>query len=294
MPAASARTASTVGIAFPAVAAPRAPWTQAFILVQIAIAGEVVVDADHVGRRGVRPEPVEFGGRRSRPTKVSAQRMGLVHPSAQQVPGQPSPAILEPRLVLKPAAGEDPPEVFGLDQSGGWVPAPDGLHGERDAAALVQQRADETRIVAAVGIPVPVQAAEARRRQRLVDGGVLRNPRIALRERPRIARESLGKTRVEKIRAGRAAAVMEQPDNGLDPVFLEQRKSLVRRSPVEPVAAARRDILPQDGIAQRPQAERRDRGDVGGPTVVPALFQLPMEGVAEAVDRAFDAAPDLQ
>ena len=56
----------------------------------------------------------------------------------------------------------------------------------------------------------------------------------------------------------------------------------------------RRDALPQDGVAQRSDAERGDERDVAGPVVMPGTPDLIEEGLADAVDGALDAAPQLE
>ena len=64
-------------------------------MVQPALARHVVVDADHVGRAGMRDEPQDLVGVGAVFAQVRPERMLLVDSAAKQIPGEPAPLVVE-------------------------------------------------------------------------------------------------------------------------------------------------------------------------------------------------------
>src|SRR5438309_1441855 len=109
--------------------------------------------------------------------------MVLIYTSAQQIPCQPAAMILKFGLVLKSLCAVHLTEIIRLYELRAWVDPTNRLHGQDGCAALVEQHAKETAIIARVGIPQPIKRTEARRGQRFVDWRVVINPWITIRNR---------------------------------------------------------------------------------------------------------------
>lgn len=165
-----------VRVALAGVAAPGGARVRAELLIEVAVAGDVVVDADDIRRTRLGREHVELGGRGAVGLEEGTQRMRPVHAPAQEVPGEPAPLVVELGLVAQPLGAVGGAEVFGLHQSCRRIDAADRLHGEPRGGALVQQRAHEGARFTAVRVPVTIEAAEAGRGERLVHRGVVLNP----------------------------------------------------------------------------------------------------------------------
>jgi len=140
--------------------------------------------------------------------------MTLAEASAQEIPGEPAPVVLKPGLIFQVGAAEDAAEIFGLNQLGLRVDLPNGLHGENDAAALMDQRAGEGAGVPPMGIPETVETGESCRREGLVDGRVRAHPGVTFGHAPREAGELLREAFVQQARVRRAAAVVEKTNDG--------------------------------------------------------------------------------
>src|SRR3954470_7278953 len=148
--------------------------------------------------------------------------------------------------------------------------------------------------MAAVRIPMPVEAAEARGGERLVHGRVVLEPRIALGYRARKLRQLLGKARRHEACVPRAAAMVNEPGDGVDAELAQATQALVWPAPVGARRAVGRDALPEYGIAQLAHAQLGDAFQVIDALGVTAALHLAEVLVADAVDGAFDAAPQLQ
>src|SRR3954466_4858441 len=83
-----------------------------------------------------------------------------------------------------------------------------------------------------VRIPVSVETAKARRRERLVDGRVSVYPRIALTHGARVGGQLFREGAVKKTGRTRAAAVMNKADDGAHSQLFEAREALVGPGPV--------------------------------------------------------------
>ena len=68
---------------------------------------------------------------------------------------------------------------------------------------------------------MPVERAETRRGQRLVDDGIAAYPRIALGDPRGEGREPVSKRPVEQVGPGRAAAMVDESDNRIDAEFAQ-------------------------------------------------------------------------
>jgi hypothetical protein len=140
-------------------------------------------------------------------------------------------------------------------------------------------------------IPVSVEAAETCGGQRLIDGCVHRDPRVAASDPFRVARKHGGEMRIEQIRIRRSASMMHQARDGRDSQFIHPLESRVMPGPVRLVRMLRRHRFPKDGIAQCPDTEGGNRIKVPLPVLVPGLRSLVAETVADSRDGTFDPAP---
>ena len=121
------------------------------------------------------------------------------------------------------------------------------------------------------------------------------DPRIALRDRARRSAPAARETADRAARCSRAAAVVQQADDRPN----AERRSRASRSSVQrqssAVEAVRRDAFPEHRIAQRADAERGERGrDRRSAASCPLALELIETAIADPVDRALDAAPDLE
>lgn len=93
--------------------------------------------------------------------------MPLITASEEQVEREVPPQVLEFGLIRERRGREDRPSILGLDESRLRILDPDGVHGQCDPAALVDEHAEKRRVSARVRVPVAIEAAEFRRGQRL-------------------------------------------------------------------------------------------------------------------------------
>src|SRR5262249_47301639 len=133
------------------------------------------------------------------------------------------------------------------------------------------------------------------RGERLVHRGVVLHPRVALRHGAREGREAVGEVRAREARATRAAAVVQEADDGPDAEGAEPFEPRV--GPGEgrgaDVAAGTR-ALPEDGVAERRDPQPREQIDVGRPAGVAAPLHLVEVPVPHAVDGALHTSPELE
>src|SRR5688572_541986 len=109
-------------------------------------------------------------------------RMRRVDASAQQVPRQPAPLVLEVGLILERRRAVDRTQVVGLQEARGRIDGTNRPHRQDRGAAFVDQYAGEGASTALVGKPMAVQSAETRGGERLVDGRIPLEPGESPRE----------------------------------------------------------------------------------------------------------------
>ncbi len=184
-------------------------------MIQKPVARQIVIDADHVGRARPVPEELEFSLADGF-AQVAPQRMILADAAAKQVEAQPAPVVFECGLLPEFRRRENPPQVFGLDQLGLRADRPDLFHRKHGGAALVDQRPEKIGMAFSVGVPMAVEAAEARRRQRFVDRRVFLDPWIAFGHAPRVACKHLCELRLEDFAVTGSVAVMAERRDDFD------------------------------------------------------------------------------
>jgi hypothetical protein len=104
-------------------------------------------------------------------------------------------------------------------------------------------------------VPVAIQSAEARGRQRFVDWCERIEPWIALGHRTCETRELLRKLRIEQARIARAASVMHESYNRTNAELAQSAEALVCPAPINRIQRVGRELFPQNRITQRPNAE---------------------------------------
>src|SRR5690606_12100846 len=112
-------------------------------LIEIAIAGDVVIDADDVGGGGAIGKPAELVFVESQPEEKTADRMMPVDLAAQQVEGEPAAGVVEVGLVLERRSAVGGAEVLGLNEPGFGSDSADPLHCEHRSACLIEYRFGE-------------------------------------------------------------------------------------------------------------------------------------------------------
>src|SRR3954467_11965595 len=119
--------------------------------------------------------------------------MVAVHSSTEQVEGEPASLVLMLCLICQSRCGERLSKIVGLYKQRIRADSADRLHGEHRCRALGQEGSHECLAVSSVRVPVPVEAAEASRRERLVNGCVQADPRVPACYAFRVPREELRK-----------------------------------------------------------------------------------------------------
>ncbi|CAO4137461.1 hypothetical protein OFEAOIEE_LOCUS5235 [Methylorubrum extorquens] len=282
-----------VGIAAPAVAAAMPGRIGPALLVEVALARQVVVDADQLGSGRVA-QRVEGAGVDAACEEAHEPGMALVHPPAQEIETEPAPSVLVLCLLGQGRRAEGSADILGLDQAGIRPDGADRPHRLLGRAALVDHHAQEARLVAAVRIPMAVEAREARRRQRLVHRGKILDLRIVFGDPPGMAGEKVGIGRIEQARVARAAAVMGQPCDRPDAETVEMRQARIVPGPVAGVGIVGSDGLPQDREAQGADAEARHGVEILRAVPMPSFHHLIAKAVMDPDDAAFDTAPQFQ
>ena len=171
--------------------------------------------------------------------------------------------------------------VLGLDQPRARADLADRAHREHDAAHWLSSARTKVAVVAAVRIPVAVEAAEARGRQRLVDRRVVAIHGIALGDGARERARALGEARIERATCTRGPLPWwTQPDDRPDAELAQPRRAAasVQRQSIAS-RPSRRDALPQhrDSAARGCRAPRSDRD---------------RRGASSCPDRAADRTSD--
>src|SRR3954470_23194995 len=264
------------------------------VLVEVALAGDVVIDADDVRRTRIVGEPEKLGFARPAFTREPVpQGMALRHTPAQQVPAEPAPVVEEFSMGGKPGRAVGLAQIVGLDELRLRVHAPDLAHGEHRGPALVEERLLECGRLAQMGIPNAVQGAEAGGRERLVDRGVPLEPGIAARHRAGVAGEAGRKGVADQTCFPRSAAVVHEAGNRRDAELAQTVEALVAPGPVRSLERLGGSAFPEHWVAQRAHAERCDGFEVFDTPGVAVALELAEILVAHAVYGALDAAPQL-
>ena len=263
-------------------------------VVQPALAGGVVVDADDVGRAGVVAEPEQVVGRGAGLDQVIPHLVLLVDHPAQQVPGQPAPLVEEvcQPLHLRRAVGLR--QIVGLDQFRIGVDGADGAHRQDGGFRFDQQGLHENAVAFPVRVPDACQTREARRGQDFVDRGVVLGPGVACRYRAGVLGELFGEGWVDQARMLRTAAMVDQADDRRHAEPLQGRQARVGPGPVGVLDAVGGGALPQDGIADGLDAEGSEAFDVLQAAGVAVAVHLAEVRITHAVDGAFESAPKRQ
>ena len=202
------------------------------------------------------------------------------------------------RLAVERRRAEGPTDVFRLDEPGARVDCADRAHrqhGRREAGAAARGTNDRSSVPRA-GYQCPYKATESRRRERLVDGRVVGDPRVPSRDCPRVLREASREVRIEQGRRARTAAVMHEAD---DRAACRERRSRPSRidpvpGPVGTAQTVRRNALPQHRVAQRAEAAEAAKRVQSATRRDVRPAHLIEEGLADAVDGAFHTAPELE
>src|SRR5215217_1007837 len=120
-----------------------------------------------------------------------------IDPPAKEVEAEPPALVLQLRLIAHHGCAERLPEVLGLDQLCIWPDGPNCAHRENYRRALGDECAQERGLVAAMRLPVAIEPAEARGRQRLVYRREHLDPRIAPRHALCVPGEERREPRIE-------------------------------------------------------------------------------------------------
>src|SRR3954451_979503 len=104
--------------------------------------------------------------------------MLTIHAAAKQVEAQPAWLIFELGLVGQGRRAENLSEILRLNELSIRPQQPDCTHCKHHRLALIDGGPEKAAHVAAVRIPMSVEATKARRRQRLIHGGKQLDPGI--------------------------------------------------------------------------------------------------------------------
>src|ERR1044071_5418216 len=96
--------------------------------------------------------------------------------AADQIPAKPASFILEVGLISELRGAERLPKIVGRDELSTRIHAANRPHGKHGRPTFVEQRSCKRSVVSSVRIPMPIQATEARGRERLVDRRITGNP----------------------------------------------------------------------------------------------------------------------
>src|SRR5215208_3028021 len=150
-----------IGVAVPRIATRVMIRIARETLIEIALAGEIMIDPDDV-RRGVSCiEEFEFGFRNPVVQQSLPPRVISHYIPAEEVEGQPAPLVLVPCLILKERCRERLPKILRLNELSIRTHLPDRPHRENRRLALVHERPQERVVARPVRIPMTVEATEA-------------------------------------------------------------------------------------------------------------------------------------
>ena len=117
-----------IGVPVPAVPAVRGRRVPPKVRVEEAVAREVVVEAEDVGRAGRRTQTCEVILRDPRRKEGRVERMPRPHPARHQVGPEKPTLVLVVGLVGKRVRREDAAEILGLDEARVGAMPPDAPH----------------------------------------------------------------------------------------------------------------------------------------------------------------------
>jgi hypothetical protein len=164
----------------------------------------------------------------------------------------------------------------------------------RVASISFSSASQNRRSSAGVRVPEAVQRREARRGQRLVDGRPVAHPGIAARHRGRVRRQARREVVLDQAGAGGPLPWWHSVRMGLSP-GAPSRAGARRSTRTRAWSRHRRaPWFPQRRIADRAHAGAGEQGQVLDALVVAAARGLVEPGVADPVDGAFMAAPQLE
>jgi len=92
----------------------------------------------------------------------------------------------------------------------------------------------------------------------------------------------------------RAAAVVDEADDGADAESAQAREARIRPGPVGAVGAVGRGALPEDGVAHGAEAQAGEEFEVAGARGVAAALKLVEVLIPDPVDGALHAAPQFE
>src|SRR4051794_16748437 len=188
--------------------------------------------------------------------------MVAVHSSTEQVEGEPASLVLMLCLICQSRRGERPAKILGLYKQRIRADSADRLHREHRCRALGQEGSYECRAVGSVRVPVPVEAAEASRRERLVHGCVEADPRVPARHSFGMLCEKLRKLGIEKVRITWSAPVVAKCRDDFYAELAHAMEPPVMPFPVALIRRIRRNRLPEDRITNGSEAKTGDRIEV--------------------------------
>src|SRR5690606_3397333 len=84
-------------------------------IVEVSLAGHVIVEADDVGRARVRDQPIQRTLTRTDMPQPRPQRVRMIDTPTQEIDAEPAPQVLVIRLVLERRRGPRRPKIFGDD-----------------------------------------------------------------------------------------------------------------------------------------------------------------------------------
>src|SRR5215216_2881222 len=136
--------------------------------------------------------------------------MVAVHSSTEQVEGEPASLVLMLCLICQSRPGERLSKILGLYKQRIRAGSANRLHSEHRCRALGQEGSYECLAVGSMRVPVPVESAEASRRERLVHGCVEADPRVPACHSFGMRGKKLRKLGIEKARITWSAPVMAE------------------------------------------------------------------------------------
>lgn len=228
-------------------------------LVEKAVAGDVVVEAEDGRGTGVfgEPEHVCFG--EAVLEEEVPERVVGVDVAAEEIYAEPAAGGVGLRGLAEGGGCGDGAAIFGVDEAGFGDDAPDGSHGEGNAADLVGEGVEVAAHVAVVRVPVAVEAGEAAGGLGLVDGGPIVDPGVAPGYDGGELSKFFGEVWVQEVGGAGAAAVVDEGDDGPDAKALHGAEHAVGEVP----AAGCGEGFPEDTDAKGADSEGGNVFEVG-------------------------------
>ena len=187
-----------------------------------------MVHADHVGRAGIVRDGLQPVAQAECGYAVG-QRMVGADPAAQEVPGDPAPAVVVLGVLRHRGGGVGVAEVLGLHELSRGVHPADARHRKPRGVDLIEHRSPQGALVLGVREPVAVEATEPRRGERLVHGGVGVQPWVALGDRLRVGGEAQGEAVVvQKARPPRSRPMVDESGDGPHAEPANLRQAIIR------------------------------------------------------------------